>query len=555
MKLQPSTTQAATSEPASTSGAARILQRKCECGKNTGGGGDCGKCAEKGKRLQRRASRDGAHDASATESVGDVLRSQGSPLDTQTRSFMESRFGRDFSGVKVHTDSRAAESARAVGALAYTVGRDVVLDSAHYSPGSASGQRLLAHELTHVIQQETASETSSTSLEVGPPDDTFEREADTVAARVLGGDGGADVSRVSRLSVQRMQMQRRQDTHAGMFELTQHSQLGGPTFSPQAQYDVRVEFFPYPIVNCDRIALTQTAVSSVAGALTSGSAAATARSLTAAQGTAGVHIDRVSGSTQPYYGATNAMGAGGNTHFGSRTPGHSPDRAWLHDTPGFPGTAASSRTAGQTLSQHFETCAICTQGTDLNAYYGCVSWGFDIDAANNFTEVPFNRISKGTPSADFRAAAGLWNAQTVPVATNDLPIPGYVTRNAHMTVDELLAEIQTLQTRLAGLAAGHADIPQITFDLRVLRDFRDAIIYNQDQHYLQAEIKMIQRKVGAPQDGTWGYETVRRIKLWQATHGVRADGRVGPDTLEKMGIHRAGDYPLPDMSEGATRMA
>jgi hypothetical protein len=549
------TKQTKTTQPAPAS-AGLLLQRKCACGKNTAGGGECGSCGRKSAREIQRASAEGAvsREGGVPGVVNEVLGTSGQRLDSSTRSFMESRFGRDFSGVKLHTDSRAAESTRAVGALAYTVGRDVVLDSAHYSPGSASGRKLLAHELTHVLQQETAAASDSASLEVGPPNDAFEREADTVAARVLDG-GAADVSQVSRLSVRRMQMQRRQDTHAGMFELTQHAPLGGPTFTPQAQYDVRVEFFPYPVVNCDRIALVQTAVSRVAGALTAGSPAATARSLTAAEGTEGVHIDRLSGSTQPYYGTSNAMAAGANNHFGSRTPGHPPERSWLHDTPGFPGTGGVNRTAGQTLSQHFETCAICTQGTDLNAYYGCVSWGFDVDAANNFTEVPFGRVSKGTPSADFRAAAGKWNMQTVPVATNDLPVPGYTTRNAHMTETELLAEIQTLQTRLAGLPAGHADIPQITFDLRVLRDFRDAIIYNRDQNYLQAEIKMIQQKVGAPQDGTWGYETVRRVKLWQATHGMRADGRVGPDTLERMRIHRAGDYPMPDMSEGATRMA
>jgi hypothetical protein len=66
---------------------------------------------------------------------------------------MESRFGHGFSHVRVHTDARAAESARAVNALAYTVGRDVVFGSGHYGPASAEGRKLLAHELTHVLQQ------------------------------------------------------------------------------------------------------------------------------------------------------------------------------------------------------------------------------------------------------------------------------------------------------------------------------------------------------------------------------------------------------------------
>jgi hypothetical protein len=486
--------------------------------------------------------------------VHEVLRSPGQPLNAATRAFMEPRFGHDFSSVRVHADAKAAESARAVGALAYTVGRNVIFDSRRCPPDDAKSRRILAHELIHVLQQMNIAQLQSATLEMGTPGDAYEREANTIAAQALSGDG-AHINRISKLSVRRMQMQTIQDTHAGLFELAQHDQLGGPTFSPQAQYRVRIEFFPYPVVNCERIAMVQTAVSRVAGALTAGSAAATARSLTAAEGTEGVHIDRLSGRTQPYYGTTNAGAAGALTHFGSRTGAHAPDRAWMQDIPGFSGTAASSRTAGQTLSQHFETCAICTQGTDLNAYYGCVSWGFDIDAHDNFTEAAFRRVSKGTPSADFLAAARRWNAQTTPVATADLPIPGYSTRNEHMRMSEILAEIRTLETRLAGLAPGHADIPQITFDLRVLRDFRDAIRYNENQHYLQTEIRMIQQKVRAAQDGIWGYETIRRVKIWQATHGIRADGRVGSVTLGRMGIHRAGDYPRPDMSETATRMA
>ncbi len=66
---------------------------------------------------------------------------------------MEPRLGHDFSGVRVHTDDRAAESARAVNAVAYTVGAHVVFDRAQYAPASRDGRRLLAHELTHVVQQ------------------------------------------------------------------------------------------------------------------------------------------------------------------------------------------------------------------------------------------------------------------------------------------------------------------------------------------------------------------------------------------------------------------
>jgi hypothetical protein len=85
--------------------------------------------------------------------VDEVLRSPGQPLDTTTRASMEPRLGCDFSQVRVHTDIRASESARALNALAYTVGHDMVFDTGQYAPEMVKGKRLLAHELTHVMQQ------------------------------------------------------------------------------------------------------------------------------------------------------------------------------------------------------------------------------------------------------------------------------------------------------------------------------------------------------------------------------------------------------------------
>jgi len=85
------------------------------------------------------------------------LRGGGRPLPTTARTFYEPRFGYDFSDVHVHTNSRAAETAAAVNAKAFTVGRDVVFGPGEYAPESAAGKRLLAHELTHVVQQSSSS--------------------------------------------------------------------------------------------------------------------------------------------------------------------------------------------------------------------------------------------------------------------------------------------------------------------------------------------------------------------------------------------------------------
>ena len=88
------------------------------------------------------------------EAEMDTRQGPGLALSASVRAFFEPRFGHDFSQVRIHTDSRAAESACALDALAYTVGRDIVFATGQYSPETPSGQRLLAHELAHTLQQE-----------------------------------------------------------------------------------------------------------------------------------------------------------------------------------------------------------------------------------------------------------------------------------------------------------------------------------------------------------------------------------------------------------------
>jgi hypothetical protein len=132
--------------------AALPLQRKCVCGGDAGPDGECAACKAKRLGIQRRAANH-AEPSTAPAIVHEVLGRSGQPLDPATRSYFEPRFGADFSGVRVRTDARAAESARAANALAYTAGRDVVFGAGQYQPGTLAGKKLLAHELTHVVQQ------------------------------------------------------------------------------------------------------------------------------------------------------------------------------------------------------------------------------------------------------------------------------------------------------------------------------------------------------------------------------------------------------------------
>lgn len=166
------------------------LQRACGCG----GSGPVGHWAdeERGPRLQPKLTVNTPGDASELEAdrvadavmrmpasggtpphlqrrstaatgsgvappiVQEVLRAPGQPLDAASRAYLEPRLGHDLGHVRVHRDARAAESARAVDALAYTVGPAIVFGAGQYQPATRTGRRLLAHELVHVVQQGSA---------------------------------------------------------------------------------------------------------------------------------------------------------------------------------------------------------------------------------------------------------------------------------------------------------------------------------------------------------------------------------------------------------------
>jgi Domain of unknown function (DUF4157) len=147
--------------------------------------------------------------------VHDVLRSGGSPLDGGMRANMEARFGHDFGQVRIHTDAQAAASASAVNALAYTVGRDVVFAAGQYAPASTAGQALVAHELTHVVQQDGNG--SAENLVLGDMSAPEERQADTFAGGLAAG-GAPVASAASPGTVRR-------------FSKAEHEQIGADAYA------------------------------------------------------------------------------------------------------------------------------------------------------------------------------------------------------------------------------------------------------------------------------------------------------------------------------------
>ncbi|HXT63364.1 MAG TPA: DUF4157 domain-containing protein [Pyrinomonadaceae bacterium] len=190
----PAQAQAAThaARPSITPVPTALLQRACACGQLPGSGGKCDDCDKKnkGKTLQR-ASNGAAGPTTIPPSVNQVLSSPGRPLDTPTRSFMESRFGHDFGSVRIHNDSAAAESARAVNAKAYTVGNDIVFDHGNYNPGTQTGDHLLAHELAHTVQQGGVHRYANDLRMGGAMEQHLEREADSAAHAALAPARGA----------------------------------------------------------------------------------------------------------------------------------------------------------------------------------------------------------------------------------------------------------------------------------------------------------------------------------------------------------------------------
>jgi hypothetical protein len=210
----------------------RLLQRKCAWGGHASG--ECEECRK--KRLQHKSwnSKLGTRSGSSVPPIVDeILRSPGQPLHSATRAFMELRFGHnfsrtpvlsmkpqshsgslvigaahdqyereadanasrvvtttgmptrlvDFGNVRVHTDSRAAESAHELGAHAYTVGGDIVFDSGRYAPQANEGRTLLAHELTHVLQQ-----TGASALLQRQPKGGEKEKTDVPEAKIVGCD-------------------------------------------------------------------------------------------------------------------------------------------------------------------------------------------------------------------------------------------------------------------------------------------------------------------------------------------------------------------------------
>jgi hypothetical protein len=137
----------------------------------------------RGKALLQRSASPAEQ---APETVRSTLRTEGRTLERQERAVMEAVFGADFTGVRLHDDGVAGASARDVGARAYTVGRHIVFAPGEYRPSEPAGRALLAHELTHVVQQPSATDVDG-PIAIGATATGAEREADAASRQALSG--------------------------------------------------------------------------------------------------------------------------------------------------------------------------------------------------------------------------------------------------------------------------------------------------------------------------------------------------------------------------------
>lgn len=196
-----------------------VFQRKCACGNHTVAGGECDECRKASKTVFRKANHQSSGNGNSTLSLPAVqpapnTRGQSSrgeetdetdevtgftsrpaafrlpngsaqPMERPLRQFMEARFKHDFSGVRLHTDPEAAASARSIGALAYTFDQNIVFDSSSYQPNTPHGLHLIAHELSHVVQQSRHPLPKTEELKVESETSNAEVEADHMALAVL----------------------------------------------------------------------------------------------------------------------------------------------------------------------------------------------------------------------------------------------------------------------------------------------------------------------------------------------------------------------------------
>ncbi len=334
----------------------------------------CSACEE--EKVQRKEGKGTDTTNEAPSIVSEALQSTSTPLDTNTRSLMEERIGYDFSAVKIHTGSLATKSAQAINALAYTSGNSIVFNAGQYAPETPSGKRLLAHELTHVVQQNVTVHSKR-----------VQRTTDPYYESLAGLDRGFARQSLTQDAI----MGKKYFAVCGPYNLvfsfpkaytgTYPYQLNGKSIEQKGIY-VKIEISyseTQPSGNCTKmriIQVIQNVTKSSQGNMQATDPDDPTRQARSGWGdpnaaSRGWRIDTVNNTQDPFYS--------GLTHASKEGSAASPAVLW--DSPSY-------EIAETNTGKEFRTCAVCEDASGKQWVAGCVSWGFYTDSAGSVAFKP-----------------------------------------------------------------------------------------------------------------------------------------------------------------------
>jgi hypothetical protein len=342
--------------------------------------------------VQRKAtgSSESAPDPGAA--VAAAATSTGMAADPAMRARVEQVTGADLGGVRVHTGAPSHVAAQSLSARAFTVGQNVHFASGEYRPGSADGNRLLAHELAHTVQQGATASAPQCKLEVSQPGDAAEVEADAVATAATGAGGPVAVTQRRGVMLQREAIA---GNKFGSWDFTQVNTNGANSSAIYAS-EVNIAFKPdAATVDSTEIAFVQNVQ-----ILDSGNKSFDNRDNFKNRMTDdGSTIDRVADRKFGYYGYNNDGSTAGNAKAGT-TATKPPTPATMYDKPSFNKPDAK---------WNFEAAVTAKAGADAGTIYGALQWGFDVDKDNKLTSHKAQHLDKQT--AGFDKAVAKWNDQ------------------------------------------------------------------------------------------------------------------------------------------------
>ena len=390
--------------------------------------------------------------------VDAALQSPAQPLEPQTRTFFENRFGFDFGQVRIHTGQAATGSVQTIGARAFAIGKDLVFGQGEYHPDTRPGRLLLAHELAHVIQQHPSTADRPAPFKIGSPSDQTEREADTAARVALSAAGSERSFLHAAPAGSRPVLRRYVDTWGGRFDTDYFNETSDESGHG---VDIKIRFTPNDTVDASKIALTQWAqtlrdgkpvnpyegqIDPVKGGET-GKKVAEMRSGTDTEAP-GASIDSTPSERTPLMQMKDPP-SGDNemahsvplttprqeAQFGSRTKGAKPTDAFAADRP------RATSLSGAKVSQSFETASLAVEGKQKGVYYGSVKWGWDKEAGSPkvtkrelrpavgpFAKLPGkdNFSTKAlAPSTTFFETVALWNQTKTTLGAQSFPLPSF----------------------------------------------------------------------------------------------------------------------------------